>query len=222
MHGDTPPTRKVAPVARRVPDGYECPDFDAALWWAASRHVGAADKLSVWADKLGLPVGAIDFMGAATIAGLLSFPMYDGHGAICGIRTRTQAGEKLAVKGSKAGVFLPTVHMPDLDPLICEGPTDAAAALALGFEPIGRPSCSGCERHVGDVCRGHGYSRVTICADSDGPGIQGAQRLSDVLRAAKVAVRLVAPIGHKDLRDWFKAGATREAVDAAWSQAEWK
>ena len=106
--------------------------------------------------------------------------------------------------------------------MVCEGPTDAAAAMALGYEPIGRPSCSGSERHVVDTCKRMGYERVTVCADNDGPGVTGARRLANVLNAARISVRMVIPGGYKDLRDWFRAGVTRETVDAAWSQSEWR
>jgi phage/plasmid primase-like uncharacterized protein len=147
--------------------------------------------------------------------------MHDGRGQVCGIRTRNPDGSKRAVTGSRAGVFLATVTT-DAEVMICEGPTDAAAALALGYEPIGRPSCTGQEIHVVDTLRRWGRDRTTICADADGPGVSGATRLAEVLRAARIAVRMVAPVGHKDLRDWWRAGARREHVDAAWSQAAWR
>jgi len=214
--------RVAAPVAPRTPTGYEDPGFDAYLWWRAARRVLVAEKLQPWADTLGLPIDSLEFMGAATICGMLSFPMHDGNGNVCGIRTRLPSGEKRAVTGSRAGVFLPTVHLTDRVPVVCEGPTDAAAAMALGLEPIGRPSCTGSERHVVDACRRFGYRRVTICADADGPGTAGARKLAEVLNAARIAVRLVTAGGHKDLRDWFRAGATPEQVNSAWSQAEWR
>jgi hypothetical protein len=153
---------------------------------------------------------------------MLCFPMHDGAGNICGIRTRDHAGNKRAIPGSKAGVFLSTFNLPDRPWLLCEGPTDAAAAMSLGFEPIGRPSCAGCERHVVDMCHRLDIDRLTICADSDGPGIAGARRIADILVAAGIAVRLVTPAGHKDLRDWYRAGARSETVYTAWAQAEWR
>lgn len=211
----------VAPVARWVPDAYEAPAFDAGRWWETVRHVCRPPRLTPWADALSLPVSALDWMGGCTLGAILAFPMYDGEGHVCGIRTRTQAGEKRAVTGSRAGVFLPTVRL-DGPPVVCEGPTDAAAAMALGYEPIGRPSCSGSERHVVDTCKRMGYERVTVCADNDGPGVTGARRLANVLNAARISVRMVIPGGYKDLRDWFRAGVTRETVDAAWSQSEWR
>jgi hypothetical protein len=67
-----------------------------------------------------------------------------------------------------------------------------------------------------------GIERVTLCADADGPGIAGAKKLGDVLLAVRITVRMVTAGGHKDLRDWLKAGATRIMVDTAWSQSEWR
>jgi hypothetical protein len=148
--------------------------------------------------------------------------MYDGHGNVCGIRTRDQDGNKRAITGSKAGVFLPIPFYGLAEPLICEGPTDSAAAVALGYFPIGRPSCLGCERHIIDTCKRFGFEKATICADADGPGIAGAKKLADVLVAGKIGVRIVTPAGHKDLRDWLKAGVTRQIIDLQWSQAAWR
>lgn len=219
IHG-TPEKRPGCAVARPTPKpAYDAPDFDSALWWATARHVARTEKLQPWADQLGLPVNAIDWLGAATINSTLTFPMYDGTGRICGIRTRNQLGDKKAITGSKAGVFLATIPLIDLDVLICEGPTDAAAAMALDFEPIGRASCIGQEQHVIDTLKRWNKSKVTICADADGPGIAGAERLAKLIKASRIAVRMVAPVGHKDLRDWYKAGITREKLDLAWGQA---
>jgi len=201
--------------------GYEPPDFNATLWWRTVRFVIKWNLMDSWSRRLGLPIDTLDVMGACTLGPMLAFPMYDGNGQICGIRTRNRDGTKRAVTGSRAGVFL-SPHYDGDEPLVCEGPTDATAALALGFWSIGRPSCTGSERHVVDTCKRLGIKRVTICADADGPGIAGAKKLGDVLQAAKIGIRMVTPCGHKDLRDWFKAGATRAMVDAQWSQAEWR
>ena len=205
---------------RQVPRPPPGPSFDADAWYNAVRHVSKVAKLDIWARTLGVPEWAIDGLGACTQGEVLAFPMYDGVGVVCGIRTRYLDGRKMAVKGSHAGVFLPTFHGDD-EPLICEGPTDSAAAMALCFEPIGRPSCTGSEDIVVETCKRFGYSRVTLCADADGPGVAGGKRMADILRAARVQVRLVAPIGHKDLRDWYKAGARRADVDEAWAQTRW-
>lgn len=202
------------------------PTFNAQLWFEATRHVRTEAKLQPWANSLGLPADLMDYLGASVMAGMLCFPMYDGAGSICGIRTRSRSGEKRSITGSRSGVFLPVapVHLTtdEAPPLICEGPTDSVAAMALGFEPIGRPSCRGCEEQVVETCKRFGYDRVTVCADSDGPGLSGAQSMADKLRFQKIAVRMVTPGGHKDLRDWFKTGVSKDRVNLAWSQAEWR
>jgi len=196
--------------------------LDAVAWWSAARRAINLEKLDVWAERLGIPCSYLLFMGATTACEMLCFPMRDGTGKICGIRTRNINGDKKAITGSKAGVFIPGVHDADREPIICEGPTDAASAMALGFEPIGRPSCLGCEVQVIDTLKRFGNKTVTLCADNDGPGINGAKKLLDTLRAARISVRVVTPGIHKDLRDWLKAGATSEIVRNQWSQAEWR
>ena len=198
------------------------PTLDAVAWWNAARRAINLEKLDVWAERLGIPCSFLLFMGATTCCEMLCFPMRDGTGKICGIRTRNINGDKKAITGSKAGVFIPGVHDAAREPIICEGPTDAASAMALGFEPIGRPSCLGCEVQVIDTLKRFGNKTVTLCADNDGPGINGAKKLLDTLRAARISVRVVTPGIHKDLRDWLKAGATAEIVRNQWSQAEWR
>jgi hypothetical protein len=202
------------------PTSYDEPSFDVELWWRAVRHCIKWRPMEIWAERLSLPVSVMDILGGCVLDGTLCFPMFDGKGKVCGIRTRDVQGNKRAITGSRAGVFL-SPYYGDEETVICEGPTDAAAALVLNFWSIGRPSCQGSELHVVDTCRRMGISRVTICADGDGPGIVGAKKLADTLRAAKIKVRMVTPASHKDLRDWLKAGATREIVDQQWSQARW-
>lgn len=230
MHGGPERPAVAPPRHKRVAvEPYEAPGFNAALWWQTARFVATWERMDPWAGRLGLPIGALDIMGACVLGDMLTFPMFDGHGEVCGIRTRDPDGSKRAVTGSRSGVFLPTFHN-GAEPLVCEGPTDATAALALGYYPIGRPSCSGCERHVVDTCRRLGIARVTVCADidhkpgkpGDRAGEVGARRLAETLRAARIGARLVTPNGHKDLRDWFRAGATQASIDVAWSQAEWR
>lgn len=221
LHRGTEVQRTPLPPKPKL-TGYEDPDFDANLWWRTTRKVLNLETLDLWAERLSLPSSFLMFMGATTACGMLCFPMRDGNGKICGIRTRDPDGSKRAITGSRAGIFLPGVHDSRRDAIICEGPTDAAAAMALGFEPIGRPSCTGCERHVIDTCKRMKFQKVTICADSDAPGIAGAKKLSDVLKASRIAHRIVSPVGHKDLRDWFKSGVTRATIDLQWSQAEWR
>lgn len=210
------------PYSPAEPEPAPTPALDADLWWQAARRAWNEPTMATWAEQLGLDVRDMDMFGACQVGGMLCFPMRDGAGDVTGIRTRTPDGQKRAVRGSRAGLFLPMARKTWGGILICEGPTDACAAFALEFDAVGRPSCQGCEDHVLATLRRFNAARATICADADGPGIDGAQKLAATLRAGRVAVRLVTPGGHKDLRDWYKAGATRAAVDAAWSQAAWR
>jgi hypothetical protein len=58
--------------------------------------------------------------------------------------------------------------------LIVEGPTDATAAIDLGFNVIGRPACVGCEDMIADLVQKSGASTTLIIADADPPGQLGA------------------------------------------------
>lgn len=197
------------------------PDLDAALWWAVARSATAPDAIRGWAMRLGLPPDTLDYLGAATHGNFVIFPMRDGEGNIIGIRTRAPDGAKMAVKGSRAGVCVPTVRL-EQPVLVCEGQTDAAAAMALCYEPIARPSCSGQEDYVVATVKRWGMDRATVCADADGPGAAGARKLIAAMRAARLQVRAVHAWGHKDLRAWYQSGATREDVEAAWGAAKWR
>lgn len=210
------------PYKPSEPEPAPTPALDADLWLQAARRAWDEPKMTTWAERLGLDVRVMDALGACQVGGMLCFPMRDGQGRVVGIRTRNKDGQKRAIRGSRAGLFLPIIRQSYLEPVICEGPTDACAADQLGYDPIGRPSCSGCEDHILAVLRWYMASAVTICADNDGPGLAGAQHLADTLRNHRIKVRMVIPGGHKDLRDWLKAGATHDVVNAAWSQAAWR
>jgi hypothetical protein len=64
--------------------------------------------------------------------------------------------------------------VPSTTLLIVEDPTDAAAAIDLGFRVIGRPSCIGCEDMIAALVRECGASTTLIVADADEPDQRGA------------------------------------------------
>jgi hypothetical protein len=193
-----------------------------------------SDALGVTADSLTrLCVGWSDHFHA------YSFPMMDADGYTRGIRLRFIDGRKLAIRGGRDGLFIPRDIGPTHDQpqaiglilaaagwcdsrplLICEGPTDMAAMLDLGFIAIGRPSCTGGTRLLVDAIRKLRPGSVVIVADRDGPGQRGAEALASVLLAYVTALRLIAPPEHvKDVRDWKRSGAKpqdiQSAIDAA-------
>lgn len=130
-----------------------------------------------------------------------SFPMQDETGKVVGIRLRYQDGRKLSAKGGHEGCFVPDGGLGDLSDVIviCEGPTDTAAALDAGADAIGRPSCTGGTTIIKALLKGR---EAAIVADVDGPGVAGALRLATELLAARIPSRVVKPLNGKDLRQW--------------------
>ena len=182
---DTHALKPYRPAMRREPP---TPPIDAAAmlerWKLATEPalvVGFADEFGV--DPLSLLV--LRAVWAAEHRAL-AFPMRDGAGRVVGIRLRTPAGDKFAVKGSKAGLFLAPAVKPQPIAFILEGPTDTAAALSLGLFAIGRPSCLGCHSEVIQTIRRLGCKRVVIISDADEPGQRGAEKLQEAMPVPSV------------------------------------
>jgi hypothetical protein len=172
-------------------------------------------RLGRFAGRLGLPVESLDRLGIGwrRESQAWAFPMKTGDGQVCGIRLRTEAAAKFAVRGSKEGLFIPDGLDDPAVLLIAEGPTDVAALLGLGFPAVGRPSCRGGTGHLVTRLR---PVDVVIVADRDEPGQEGALALVQLLVIHVRRIRLVTPPpGIKDARAWVRAGATRgDLVDA--------
>ena len=133
-----------------------------------------------------------------------------------GIRLRLCDGRKLAVKGGKEGLFICDDLRPDGRLVICEGPTDTAALLDLGFPAIGRPSCNGGMKQLVALIGRLDVDEAVIVADADGPGRRGAESLAGVLVAYTASVRMITPPdGINDARAWKQAGVTKADVDNA-------
>lgn len=154
-----------------------------------------------------------------------TFPMSDGFGNIIGIRTRTLSG-KFAIPGSKNALFLPAhlKHNSRETLFVCEGPTDCAALLDLGFEAIGRASCNTGAGYLKQFLGNEPRRQVVIFADHDEgkkrpgcdmsyfPGQEGAMALSKELKSHTRGIKLIRPPFHKDVRQWYQAGAKRETI----------
>lgn len=158
-----------------------------------------------------------------------TFPMWGGDCGgyhIIGIRLRPLNGHHFCVPGSKNGIFWPASVMADAKEIlfIAEGPSDCAALLDLGFSPIGRASCGTGYKHIKEMIE-HYERQVVIVADKDEakftpdgkkfyPGYDGALKLARSIKPFVRSVRLVKPPAKNDIRDWYRAGATRAAVMA--------
>lgn len=175
-----------------------------------------------YAASLGVDPMAVDVLGASWSPehDAWAWPMVDGAGSVCGIRLRSDTA-KWAVKGSKSGLFIPNFEpFKGIDTMICEGPTDTAAALTMGFYAIGRPQCRGFVDMLRETCQRLRIFRVIIVADNDSakvrpdgskfwPGQEGARQLAKEL---KIPCIIITP-NAKDIRSWLKDGATRDDVD---------
>jgi len=152
----------------------------------------------------------------------VTYPMRSGFGTVIGIRLRDHDGNKWAVRGGSNGLFFDADTESADEAVVVEGPTDTAAALTLGLDAIGRPSCKGCHDHLSTLLMRWRTRIVTIVADNDryrqsdasgritNPGIDGAVELA---RALSRQCRIVV-LPAKDIRAWVRDGATRQAFDA--------
>ena len=104
--------------------------------------------------------------------------------------------------------------------VITEGPTDTAAALSLGLNAVGRSSCLSGVSLIRDLVHARQIRRVTIVADHDRPGMDGAHRLAAALPV--LSRILVPPEGIKDMRDWYRQGLTRTQFDEAANAIRWQ
>jgi hypothetical protein len=171
----------------------------------------ADDRLQTLACSLGLSGRSLQRLRVGWDGFAYTFPMSDDRGRIIGIRRRFPNGSKVSVKGGKNGLFIPA-DLAEVGPLlICEGPTDTAAALDLGFAAIGRPNCNSLVEMTVRAVRDR--DEIVVVADNDAVGQVGADRLASVLALCCPCVRIVyPPNGVKDLRQWLNAGLTSAAL----------
>lgn len=179
-----------------------------------------SDHLRYLADNLGVSIDSLVKLGAAWAGekDAWAFPMYDWKRDIVGIRLRKFDGSKLAVKGSKQGIFIPDLNFKGQTLYICEGPTDTAAALTLGLHAVGRPSCLG---SVNDMCMFIQRAFVkdaVIIVDNDTPGVNGSAVLSAALPVSSCQIVLPA----KDMRQFVNNGGTRKILDSIVKSVIWR
>lgn len=154
------------------------------------------------------------------------FPMYDGLRNIIGIRMRHENGRKWCEPGGHNGLFIPMGHV-DRQILICEGPTDTAAALTMGLYAIGRFNCCGGIHQIQEFIKTNHVKRAIIVADVDNdreidgrvvnPGITGAITLSEHLGIPNCTLTLPA----KDVRSFHQKGGDRKTLLAMADQLVW-
>ena len=195
------------------------PDF-AAIHAAFDGHPDMQEGLAFGLGLDGASFAALDVRYDAAKE-CMSFPMRNPQGEITGLRYRQlTTGRKWSEKGSRDGLFMPREPERTEHLVITEGPTDTAAALSLGLNAVGRSSCLSGVPLVRDLVHARQIRRVTIVADHDRPGMDGAHRLAAALPV--LSRILVPPEGIKDMRDWYRQGLTRTQFDEAANAIRWQ
>ena len=192
----------------------ELPEHNTVIAQLAKKHISARTQqhMELVSSDLGVSELSLKrlFMGWSSTHNGVTFPMFRHRRRLIGIRIRTMTGKKFAVKGSRQGLFLPDNwdERPKNGVLICEGPTDTAAALDLDFDAIGRPSCLGGTHLIAEAVSGR---HVAIIADDDGPGMDGARKLQSHLEKLCPSCKIVVP-PYNDMREWVSSGATKQDI----------
>jgi hypothetical protein len=192
---------------------------------AAKFLKGAAGRLGMLAQQLGVSETALAMLHTGYWAEkcLWTWPMRDDNNKITGFRTRTADGRKLAVAGSKSGLFIPVpLPFPISQLYVVEGPTSVAAMLDMGLTAVGRPSCSSGTDLLLEVVKIYQPAEVIVLGDHDEekwrndgstfrPGQDGARRACEEIARLCPTKLVVCPV-QKDARDWLHCGATGNLV----------
>lgn len=179
--------------------------------------------LSALSKELGLTMESLARLNVGWFRKCHTFPMRNGQNKFVGIRMRAKT-KKFAIKGGKNGLFWPIGVDAEGSGIlfICEGPTDTAALLDLGFDAIGRASCNTGKQYIIDMIENKDR-QVVIMGDKDEakykpdgtvyyPGQEGAVQLANDLKKHVRHIRIIKPPKHKDCRAWVQSGATAEMV----------
>lgn len=168
------------------------------------------EKLQQLSENLQITSESLAKLNVGWDGKAFTFGMSNDFGKIIGIRRRFSNGYKVSVKGSKTGLFIPADLPSEGLLLICEGPTDTAAALDLGFAAIGRPNCNSCVDMTARFAKGR---KIVIMGDNDKPGRAGVKKLTGKLLLYCSSVKVIYPPDKiKDLRQWLRAGLTSETL----------
>ncbi len=206
-------------VAREYVKQEKPPEIDAArIMEGWRRRERSQSPVNALAENLGVRRESLARLGCvwAPEHNAYAFPMFNGGGNHVGIRLRSFNGDKWAVKGSRQGLFLPTGQVPP-SVVVCEGPTDAAAALSIGLYPIGRPSCCGGVPEIQEFIKRNRVLSLVIISDDDEPGLRGASVLSEAVNISSAI--LVMPA--KDMRSFVNAGGTKEIFTSLLASVVW-
>ena len=161
-------------------------------------------------------------VGATACLNSSTWPLCDEKGnvvgvRICGLPWTDRATEKRSRPGGRNGLFLPMNNPIDQSQLwITEGASDTAAGVCLGLWVVGRASCNSSATLIRRYIDQRQPRSITLIADHDTPGIEGATRLAKSISDSGPPVNVVVPPSEKmDLRSWVSHGARRHEIQNA-------
>lgn len=130
---------------------------------------------------------------------------------------------KKMISGSKPGMYATKTTRCGGTLLICEGFSDTATAITMGYHAIGRLSNTGTHNVIIAYVEQHLPDTVIVIPDND-PECKprareltemGALNMLDAVRKLKIECVIMKPTTAKDLRQWYLNGGTRNALDKA-------
>lgn len=214
---------RIGPGGSSGPAGGDASVSREMLERLASDYVQNIDaaRAIVVAQNLGVPVASLAAvrMGWNPTRKALTFPEQAGGGGVVGIPHRygtpeavgAEGEEKRSPKGHHRGLAIPIdLRSTTGIVLVVEGPTDVAAAHALGIPAVGRPSNTG---GVTDLAIALADREVIVLGEfdpkpsGDWPGRDGARAVALGLanRWGKPVRWSMPPDRAKDLRRWVQA-----------------
>lgn len=212
------------PVARPIASVKPAPDWSRE--YAETLAATTEGDLAEMSEDLSVTLYSLRRLRAARSrrwARAWLFPMCNARGRVVGVRVRAKGpgAPKWSATGSAEGVFLPLDLEPSGVLLIPEGPSSCAACLDLGYAAVGRPSArpgAAAFAALLTLCRDR---ECVILGENDAkpdgswPGRRGALFAADLLARVASRLRVVFPPPEfKDVRDWLRAGATRDDLAA--------
>jgi hypothetical protein len=197
----------------------KAPEIDAESIMESFWYRTTPNDMVRLSNSLGVKASSVMVMKVAWASefGAFAFPMRDGNGKIIGIRLRRQNGDKWSVTGSKSGLFLPYCS-PEPHAYVVEGATDTLAALSINLFAVGRPSCSGGLFQLKTLFERIGTKTITIIADNDKPGLDGAETLVRNIQIPCCIITLPC----KDLREFVADGGTVEMLESIEQSVVWR
>lgn len=216
LHRTNTPIPYVQPTRKAIEDK----PIDSQSMWQRWFDRTDYQHLDGFGMSLGVDTDCLRAIGCAwSTLHAWAFPMRAADENVIGIRLRDDQGNKWAVRGSKAGLFIPNEYsyVPDRIAYLVEGPTDLAAAMTIGLRAFGRPACLGQEHFILQYVAQQKIGRLVIVTDNDDPGLRGAEKLQSMLPIHSCI--WIPPT--KDIREFVNLGGNYNDMQAQLKDLVW-